>query len=1249
MEIFYLIIHLLIYIFLLLHFCIFCTNINHKILTLSNGKTILVSKDSIHIFTPEIIEEKSKLLRFNQILSSNEIKEKIEIAKFTQENEEYIIILIMNKIYFFDKDGTKINFSYLSDEFKNINYSLASYKKENNYLYYFITYPSNDKKTFILNYFKFAINSPNSNNLIISKEVEINSQNEKIDNLALSKITCTLMSPQNYLVCFYVLTYDTTIEIEAKVFDPKNKLNEIKKFSKIREKNKNNIYHHIFISAEINEEKTKAFIYIVYGYPYALTFDLENSFSEFNRVIDINFFKKGESQHKLFYLKEKKEFLIASLINYKLCKIFIAYYNSNFEIIYQGVIEQNYKCQNLNSFSSFQNGTLYTILNENNSYHFKKLNKKRRNLSTKLEKCENSSDESELLGLCLSCAAGYHPAETPANSEIDSSFIECYNEETKPNNFYFNIDEEKYKPCYETCGTCNEEGTIFDNKCETCALNHRKKPNKPTDCVTLCTHFYYYTFYGQYKCSSGSSCPENSPFYILDLGKCTDDCSNEIDSGYIYLYGGQCLNSCPISYTHLSDDGKSCIDNEDNSCIISKVELEVEGGSLIDTVNSNVKKYSEEFSYTTKHISYLYNKEYSILIYQESECIELLSVEKTKMDFGECYSKVQQTLDSDDKLIIALIERSNSLGQSTSIFYFYNPNTGEKMDIESICKDETIIVKENILGQLNKTSIDMNTFKHLTAQNIDVFSLSGEFYTDICFHFDSPNGKDVPLKDRVLAFYPNISLCDDDCASKGVNLTSMESICECSLGGILNNDLISGNPLLENTLGDIMDFIGNSNLDVMKCFKDVFKAKYFKKNTGGIIILIIIIFEIFFAVLFLVLSMKKVARYLYHLSEFFSNLIVLRNKQKKKNQGEKDFRESLTNKSKVRLKISEFNAPPKKESNKNITKKKKNDDIIENKPSKYLDINSINENKQISQKSLDFLNKDKLIREKLDKNILKDDDKKSENIKETKKNDVEIFQLFKEDLSKIDIDKEIKELQEKYNIDEQEFLKEDPDDMEYDDAIKYDKRTFCQYFYDKFMENQIIMNTFFNHDYLKPITIKVILLLLNIDLYFVVNGLFYSESYISELFHSDEEETFFSFFSRSISRIFYTTIIDVIISSIIDCMFIEEKKIKRIFKREKEDYIKVKHEISLIIKSAKKNNIIFLIVCFFISLVSWYYVCCFNNVYPGVKGEWIKSSIAIMIIMQLLSFFAGLVVALIRLISFQCKSEKLYKLKDFFN
>ena len=47
------------------------------------------------------------------------------------------------------------------------------------------------------------------------------------------------------------------------------------------------------------------------------------------------------------------------------------------------------------------------------------------------------------------------------------------------------------------------------------------------------------------------------------------------------------------------------------------------------------------------------------------------------------------------------------------------------------------------------------------------------------------------------------------------------------------------------------------------------------------------------------------------------------------------------------------------------------------------------------------------------------------------------------------------------------YLETSLDDLEFDDAIVRDKRTFCLYFYDNFKEKQVIANTFCARDNLK--------------------------------------------------------------------------------------------------------------------------------------------------------------------------------------
>ena len=235
------------------------------------------------------------------------------------------------------------------------------------------------------------------------------------------------------------------------------------------------------------------------------------------------------------------------------------------------------------------------------------------------------------------------------------------------------------------------------------------------------------------------------------------------------------------------------------------------------------------------------------------------------------------------------------------------------------------------------------------------------------------------------------------------------------------------------------------------------------------------------------------------------------------------------------------------------------------------------------------------------------------------------------------------------NINLNEYLKTEADDMDYDDAIKKDKRKFCEFFSDKLKSNQIILNTFYYVEPLKPRTIKILLFILDLDLYLVVNALFFNEEYISLIFNLKKKETFFSFVPRSIDRFLYTTLVSAIVDYIIECFFIEEKKIKGILKREKESEIILKYEITQVIKTINKRFKYFIILSFTITILSLYYIFCFNNIYPHMKGEWIKSSIIIIIIMQILSILACLLESILRFISFRFNSEKIFRLSLLFS
>ena len=221
--------------------------------------------------------------------------------------------------------------------------------------------------------------------------------------------------------------------------------------------------------------------------------------------------------------------------------------------------------------------------------------------------------------------------------------------------------------------------------------------------------------------------------------------------------------------------------------------------------------------------------------------------------------------------------------------------------------------------------------------------------------------------------------------------------------------------------------------------------------------------------------------------------------------------------------------------------------------------------------------------------------------------------------------------------------------MEYDDVIKKDKRSFGRYLLDNLEENQSFAYTFLSSDPINTRMIKFILFVLNINLYFVVCGLFYSESYISLLYNiNEEDENFFSFIPRAIDKIFYTTLVTGFIGYLTDFFFLDEKKIKGNFKREKDNRIILKRSITLLIREIQKRYTSFIIMSFVIFAISFYYILCFNYVYPKTQIEWIKSSILIIIIMQILSILKCLFETIFRFLSFKYQSEKLYKVSKLF-
>ena len=87
----------------------------------------------------------------------------------------------------------------------------------------------------------------------------------------------------------------------------------------------------------------------------------------------------------------------------------------------------------------------------------------------------------------------------------------------------------------------------------------------------------------------------------------------------------------------------------------------------------------------------------------------------------------------------------------------------------------------------------------------------------------------------------------------------------------------------------------------------------------------------------------------------------------------------------------------------------------------------------------------------------------------------------------------------------------------------------------------------------------------------------------------------------------------------------------------------------MLIKELKKRYLAFIIIVFTIILISFFYLLCFNYVYPYTQMEWIKTSIMVILLRQILSCLIILLEAILRFLSFKIKSEKMYKFSKLFS
>ena len=322
--------------------------------------------------------------------------------------------------------------------------------------------------------------------------------------------------------------------------------------------------------------------------------------------------------------------------------------------------------------------------------------------------------------------------------------------------------------------------------------------------------------------------------------------------------------------------------------------------------------------------------------------------------------------------------------------------------------------------------------------------------------------------------------------------------------------------------------------------------------------------------------------------------------------------------------------------------------IVNNTNKKLVDL-VLNDN--IEEESINVTNSNKNYESISFSDSLKKDNSNSINLNSSNnssKNKIKIIPAYKtRNLRKIKkkkskIQKEEKE--EKEKEEEEEIDDDELNSMELYDALLFDKRSFCEFYWQQIQEKQNIIKTFFNRSPFESFPIKIMIFIFEIALFFALNGIFYSLSYISERFYN-VKGGFMFFFKNQIYRIIYATMCAEVINFVIDFLTGSKDKIELLIKREKNnDTFRI--EVVKVLKNMKRKYLIFIILNYIVIIFFWYFLSTFCNVYHNSQLDWFYGSLITFAVIEILPFIFCLFISAMRFLGLKCKMEGAYRLSQ---
>ena len=209
------------------------------------------------------------------------------------------------------------------------------------------------------------------------------------------------------------------------------------------------------------------------------------------------------------------------------------------------------------------------------------------------------------------------------------------------------------------------------------------------------------------------------------------------------------------------------------------------------------------------------------------------------------------------------------------------------------------------------------------------------------------------------------------------------------------------------------------------------------------------------------------------------------------------------------------------------------------------------------------------------------------------------------------------------------------------DALRYDKRTYFQYYTSLIRNKQLLIFVFYTKNDYNSRMIKICLFYSSFALYYTVNTLFFSDSTMNKIYENKGKENI----SLRIPQILYSTIISTCIKTLLTTFSLTERNILEIKNQKTMKSINDTAQIKF--KIITQKIIIFFAVNFIFLVFFWYYLSSFCAVYKNTQIYLIKDTFISFCLSLVYPFFINLIPGIFRIIALKKVKKYFYVISQY--